>query len=192
MQIFMNSIVYYNYWKWDAAIAPEVCKALLENISWDNAVPGQIGSKSADYGLDVNFRRTDLVWQDILMPLGCITRAHIDIANQAAGWNYILTGQQQTQIGRYRGENEGFYDWHMDADVPVDGIQRKLSCVILLNDPSEFTGGELQLKTKEGENLLTKQGDIIVFPSFLEHKVTPVTQGNRYTAVTWATGPAFR
>jgi PKHD-type hydroxylase len=62
----------------------------------------------------------------------------------------------------------------------------------LLNDPSEFEGGILQLKGMEDQNVLDKQGSIIVFPSFIEHKVTPVTKGVRYSAVTWASGPSFR
>jgi PKHD-type hydroxylase len=44
----------------------------------------------------------------------------------------------------------------------------------------------------EDRNVLSKQGSIVVFPSFIEHKVTPVTKGVRYTAVTWANGPSFR
>jgi PKHD-type hydroxylase len=53
----------------------------------------------------------------------------------------------------------------MDSFPPQNGIQRKLSCVILLNDPSEFEGGILQFKGMEDQNVLDKQGSIIVFPT---------------------------
>jgi PKHD-type hydroxylase len=100
--------------------------------------------------------------------------------------------QEDTQIGRYRGDNKGHYGKHFDAEQPKDGIQRKLSVSILLNDPSEFEGGELQFTGVDNCKVLTKQGSIVVFPSFVEHLVTPVTKGVRYSAVTWASGPAFR
>jgi PKHD-type hydroxylase len=114
------------------------------------------------------------------------------MANQSAEWGYSLSSQENTQLGRYKSTDEGYYDWHIDATPPENGIQRKLSISILLNDPSEFEGGILQFKGVEDQNVLAKQGSIIVFPSFIEHKVTPVTKGVRYSAVTWASGPSFR
>ena len=36
-----------------------------------------------------------------------------------------------------------------------------------------------------------KQGSFIMFPSYMKHRVTPVTSGTRYSAVTWAYGPSF-
>ena len=99
---------------------------------------------------------------------------------------------QEMQLSRYLAEDGGHYDWHIDGTEPEEGMQRKLSISILLNDPAEFEGGELQIKGVESKNILTKRGSIVVFPSFLEHRVTPVTWGVRYSAVTWAMGPAFR
>ena len=39
---------------------------------------------------------------------------------------------------------------------------------------------------------LRNRGTIIVFPSFLEHQVTPVTKGTRYSLVQWYSGPDWR
>ena len=72
-------------------------------------------------------------------------------------------------------------------------MQRKLSISIQLNDPSEYKGGSFEFKElleKEQPKLL--QGSVLVFPSFLQHRVTPIISGTRYSAVTWARGPAFR
>jgi len=60
----------------------------------------------------------------------------------------------------------------------------------LLND--EFIGGGLEINGKFKESVLKSKGDIVVFPSFLSHRVVPVELGTRYTAVSWAYGPAFR
>ena len=186
----MSNLVNYAFWKWDGILPKEFCRAALEQVDWVTSDPARIDK--SELPADPSIRVTDIIFQDPILPLGCIARTYIEVANQNAGWNYVLTGQQDTQIARYKSIDNGHYDWHMDAFPPENGTQRKLTCVILLNDPSEFEGGELQFKTNEGENMLTKQGSIIVFPSFIEHKVTPITKGVRYTSVTWATGPAFK
>jgi PKHD-type hydroxylase len=185
----MSGLVHYSYWKWDAVLSKEFCRSALEQVDWATYETAGITSNGI---IDTKLRRTDIIWQDFMQPLGCIAKAYIDTANQAAGWNYGLSSQEHTQIGRYKSADEGHYDWHMDAGAPKDGIQRKLSISILLSDPSEFEGGELQFKGIEDQKILTKQGSIVVFPSFVEHKVTPVTKGVRYSAVTWASGPSFR
>jgi PKHD-type hydroxylase len=186
----MNDLVNYTYWAWEGALSKEFCDSALAQVDWTASGAGVIGNDKPV--VDLKQRRTDVIWQDFMQPLGCIARAYIDIANQSAGWGYGLTSQERTQIGRYKSADEGHYDWHMDAGAPENGVQRKLSISILLSDPSDFEGGELQFKNMEDHKLLTKQGSIIVFPSFIEHKVTPVTKGVRYSAVTWASGPSFR
>jgi PKHD-type hydroxylase len=64
-----------------------------------------------------------------------------------------------------------------------------------LTDPSEYEGGNLQVlptgKT-EPQNVRKQRGLIAIFPSYVLHQVTPVTQGSRQSLVAWITGPAFR
>ena len=35
-------------------------------------------------------------------------------------------------------------------------------------------------------------GDLVVFPSYVLHEVTPVTKGERNSLVCWVTGPSFK
>ena len=64
---------------------------------------------------------------------------------------------------------------------------------IQLTDPSEYEGGELQLKSKNSITTVSKKkGTIIFFPSFMLHRVTPVTKGVRHSLVGWITGPPFK
>ena len=185
----MNNLVHHQYWFWEEALSKEFCEHALEHVDWNASDTAGLGTKEL---INLKKRRTDIVWQDVMQPLGCIARTYMDIANQSAGWGYALNSQEMTQLSRYKSENKGHYDWHIDAAKPENGAQRKLSISILLSDPSEFEGGELQFKGIEDKKILTKQGSIVVFPSFIEHRVTPVTKGVRYSAVTWASGPSFR
>lgn len=177
------------FWLWEGVLSKEFCEAALNEIDWSAAVEGTITAHNI---IDPTKRRSDVFWQHSMQPLGCVARTYAETANYEANWRYALENQEKTQITRYKSTDEGFYDWHMDADAPHDGVQRKLSISILLNDASEFEGGILQFKGMEDRNVLTKRGSVIVFPSFIEHKVTPVTKGVRYSAVTWVSGPAFR
>ena len=62
---------------------------------------------------------------------------------------------------------------------------------LLLNDPSEFEGGDLELMAP-GKFEELKQGHAIIFASFLNHRVNPVTRGIRQSLVCWFGGKPFR
>lgn len=84
----------------------------------------------------------------------------------------------------------GHYHWHQDFACGAFSI-RKLSQVVLLSDPMEFEGGELEFFNDPGSypNL---RGTVVMFPSFEFHRVVPVTRGLRRSLVSWISGPPFR
>lgn len=180
-------MVNYMYWAWDGAVPKDICDYLIKNADWDNSTKGVIGAEDT---LNEEYRKTDILWVDRMSTIGCIAQSYLHAANCSAGWNFDMDTIELMQIGRY--SEGGHYDWHQDIKVPENQRQRKLSISILLNDPAEFEGGDLVFKGAEDKKIFTQQGTIVVFPSFVEHKVTPVTKGTRYTAVTWALGPSFR
>lgn len=92
----------------------------------------------------------------------------------------------------YGPEND-HYVWHMDKGATVSSSPRKLSLVLQLSDPSEYEGGDLELMISSNISTLEKKKGIIhAFPSFVVHRVTPVTRGIRRTLVIWVSGPKFR
>jgi PKHD-type hydroxylase len=99
---------------------------------------------------------------------------------------------EDLQYTVYDGNEEGFYDWHVDAGPNTDS-PRKLSMVVQLSEPDEYEGGDLQLWWG-GEPITVKKelGFTVVFPSYVLHKVSPVTKGVRRTLVVWLSGPRFR
>lgn len=90
------------------------------------------------------------------------------------------------------GSGGGHYDWHLDRGG-LGIAPRKLSAVIQLSDPNEYEGGDLQLYVgSEPTNIKKQKGLVVVFPSFVLHRVTPVTGGTRRSLVAWLSGPKFR
>ena len=65
---------------------------------------------------------------------------------------------------------------------------------LLLSDTSEFEGGNLQLKIDSDKeiNVIQRKGRAWIFPSYILHRVTPVTRGVRKSLVIWAGGPKFK
>jgi PKHD-type hydroxylase len=72
-------------------------------------------------------------------------------------------------------------------------MTRKISISIPLNDASEYEGGVLELN--QGSTIVRmnqKAGLPVIFPSWLTHRVSPVTRGRRYSLVAWVRGPNWR
>tara|TARA_Y100001951_G_scaffold104496_1_gene116285 strand:+ start:1274 stop:1822 length:549 start_codon:yes stop_codon:yes gene_type:complete len=113
-------------------------------------------------------------------------------ANRNAGWNFQFNEFEHFQFTEYK-KNQ-FYKWHTDSFLS-DKLIRKVSGIITLSNPKEYTGGELQIKTPEDKIIKMgkkPRGTLIVFPSFLRHRVTPITSGTRHSLVIWARGENFK
>lgn len=86
----------------------------------------------------------------------------------------------------------GHYSWHCDNNF-MKFNRRKISVVVTLSDPSTFEGGDLILNTDGRKFTMDKeQGMVVTFPSFILHKVTPVTKGERWSLVSWIEGSPFK
>jgi PKHD-type hydroxylase len=161
-------------------------------------------------------RKSDIVWMDDSWIYKEI-HPFIHEANRLAGWNFDWDWSESCQFTKY-GVGQ-YYGWHCDSwDQPYNipqnadgtwpmnhGKIRKLSVTISLVDPSEYVGGNLEfdfrnsMDTEWKKGKTTKEcieirprGSIIVFPSFVWHRVTPVTKGTRYSLVMWNLGYPFK
>lgn len=107
-------------------------------------------------------------------------------------YNFQLSGfYEGLQLTRYDGNQRGKYDAHMDVG-PGDMSQRKLSIVVLLSDPDEYEGGDLEFIGVGDHQKIRTQGTAIVFPSYMVHKVNEVTKGVRYSLVGWISGDPYK
>jgi len=142
----------------------------------------------------------------------------IDEANQKAGWFYQWDQCEAVQFTQYTVGD--YYRWHMDGQSDRDGAYRKkdpagkktpknwigkvrkLSATISLND--NYEGGDFELMSdsfydRESDGMkreirkpkIKEIGSIIVFPSYLHHRITEVTKGIRHSLVVWCLGEPF-
>jgi PKHD-type hydroxylase len=187
---------------YDSVVSPNICTDIVNSFDEKNFNSGLVGTVEKGR-VDTKVRNTKVQWAPKFDLVECILTRFIIQANQEALWNFDITEPEIVQIGKY--EEDQFYGQHIDCYIKSSDIiatgsggaivipmlsQRKISASLLLNDESEYEGGDLiildeTVKTK-------KQGTIIVFPSFMAHQVTPVTSGVRYSAVCWMVGPKWK
>ena len=157
--------------------------------------------RKGDYKPDSKQRISDVFWTTEQWVYD-LTFPYMNEANKKAGWNLNIKAAESMQITRYK--KDGFYSFHKDGqadhlsaydnpDNPfMDGHVRKISMSIILN--GNFSGGAFEFASYGKEEctitpIEAKAGDIIFFPSGMEHRVAPVTKGTRYSLVNWFVGP---
>jgi PKHD-type hydroxylase len=57
--------------------------------------------------------------------------------------------------------------------------------------PTDYQGGVLEFSGRDSAKAPPAAGTGIVFPSFMAHRLSPVTQGRRVSVVAYAYGPTF-
>ncbi|NBQ97250.1 MAG: 2OG-Fe(II) oxygenase [Microbacteriaceae bacterium] len=118
--------------------------------------------------------------------------------NSNKHWEYIIDPELVAiQFTEYYGTLKGHFNWH--NDILLDKSKhRKVSVILQLSDPTDYEGGFLEMENWVGFNnsqaeiAFKKRGSVLVFPSILQHRVSPVTLGTRYSVVTWLEGPQFK
>ena len=198
--MFLNN----KYWYFDSAISPRTCDHIIKYALAHQDQLGTVGGVPNTFDLKKLYktRKSKVVWLDDRWIYNEI-QPYIKIANQNAGWNFQWDFTEQCQFTKYK--KGQYYGWHTDSnsspytkDGPTKGKIRKLSSIISLSDSSTYKGGELEFDFKDSKNIIIKckeirnKGTIIIFPSFLWHRVKPVTKGIRYSLVSWHLGYPFK
>ena len=174
--------------------SPKQCQMVIDKGMSLKKETAAVGMGNPDgSGVDPEKRITTISW----IPFKDMPEMYRDIEKtmlQANNNHFGFEGMQLTEIAQFTHYHTGgFYEWHMDNDVmgkhqpPV----RKISMTLLLSPESEFEGGELEF-TSKGKRAKLKQGQAIFFASWLQHRVKPVTRGERKSLVMWFGGPSFK
>jgi len=183
---------------WENFFTNDEINQILNLPEWNNLKAAEIGgSGSPQNSVDQTIRSGKVGW----MPLNDGTK---DIWNRLTEvishvnsnfFHFDLRGcYEPAQLTLYNSDNKSHYNWHVDSAPSDRSAPRKLSMSLLLSDPSEFEGGQLQVKpTDDNPITLTEaKGRAHFFPSYVLHRVTPVTKGVRKSLVLWVGGPEFK
>ena len=106
-------------------------------------------------------------------------------ANQKA-WRFDIARSEALQFSAY-GAGQ-YYDWRIDLGSRGALALRKISVSVQLNDGADYDGGDLEVSLGTTNKRATrKKGSVILFPSYMRHRVLPVTRGIRWSPGSAAT-----
>lgn len=170
---------------WRGALSKQECNRLIKECESYPKEKGLIGGRQQIPAPEV--RETDIAW----VKSNRINRYlsyYFTKANEVYNFNIYNTVSRAQYTVYTKGS---FYDWHMDTDLLSNG--RKLSITIQLSDPKDYEGGDFEFKRMNLRKIegIRDQGSILVFPSYLYHRVTKVTKGTRRCLVAWMQGPRW-
>ncbi|MCH9026403.1 MAG: 2OG-Fe(II) oxygenase [Proteobacteria bacterium] len=171
----------------ESLMSPDICDSAIALAENSPKLEGKTGAeRKTDKGRNSTVRfiwpSEESAWlfdflEDALMKLN-------------RGYGFELNGfYDGIQVASY--EPGGHYDWHIDLG-PGTYSSRKLSLSVQLSDPADYEGGELEFLSATDELAPRSRGSLIAFPSYLAHRVRPVTKGTRLSLVSWIGGPPFR
>ena len=190
------------YWCFHGAIPSRICDDI---VAYGKELKEQTG---VTFGYDPDNmtpneqkklekqRSSNVVWMD---PVWIYRELHplVHEANANAGWNFQWDFSESCQFTKYVGSKKQHYDWHTDSGPRKNenGKIRKLSMTVALVDGTEYEGGDFEVNLndpqKEAIHVIKPaklKGSVTIFPSFVWHRVTPVTSGTRYSLVNWHQG----
>ena len=190
----------HNYFYFKQAVPLKTCNKILKSCR-----KKIIKEASVLKGIDKTTRNCKVAWindqwiYDILNPF-------IHTANKKAGWNFHWDWNEDSQFTIY--EKGHYYGWHIDqahvlktANKNLNGKSRKLSLTLQLTDKTKYEGGDFQFMwiQNDKKDLLKvitvddakEIGTVIIFPSFIHHRVLPITKGKRESLVNWSVGKEF-
>lgn len=181
------------YWYQNVFTAEELTllEKELDNLKVQAARLGNEGEESdPDIRTSrVNWIPTEPKWEWLYSKI-----VNLSAEANSSLWNFDLNAADELiQYTEYHSSENGHYTWHTDFG-PDYMSHRKISITIQLSDTDEYTGGDLQLWTGGNEPLTAPRGKgvMVLFPSYMLHRVSPVTEGIRKSLVLWVGGSHFK
>jgi len=195
---FPDKRVYYTPTKLPKPLL-ESMKEYCDHLEYND---GEVFSSEDDdtAGVVLDTRRSKVAWINWDEWVPGIMHSMMVSANECYFQYDLRHFKDKIQSTVYNGgsKEKDFYGWHVDGGRTheIEGIQmeRKLSISLLLSDPDEYEGGDLEFRYYDKNYAIVKPdaGTGVIFPSWLPHRVHPVTSGVRRSLVAWMDGPLFK
>jgi PKHD-type hydroxylase len=174
-----------NYTTIPNLLSKKECEDLLQFSLTKELKPALVGGPNM---LNLKSRKSNVFFYDYSLNFPNLNEKLINIFKKEVnvkGYDIDFTNNM-FQFTEYT--KDGYYNWHEDSGNENEVFSKRYcSMVIQLND--EYTGGELQIKDKDGNEITLEKGlgNLFIFYSHLTHRVKPITTGTRYSLVNWFT-----
>ena len=181
-----------NYYKIPSQIPKSICDEIIEEYR-NGVTIALVGELDGE--VDTKLRQSKINWINNDNWIAGMM-SHFVLSANKHYFNFDIDGyRKEIQFTQYY---EGdFYTWHIDSDTELlsEDFTRKLSVVMCLSSKDDYEGGEFELfypASQFKESFKLDLGDVIVFPSIIQHRVRKVKSGERFSLVGWMGGPPFK
>ena len=176
-------------------LTPQQCDEFIKIGQNEPKIKGTLQGKDIKY----EYRQSSISWIPFTKALTLYKPIH-ELIGRININSFGFDNIHSTEDGQYAEYSKGdFYNWHMDSGVEMKDmpIVRKISMTLLLSDPKDYEGGYLQIFggnffDSKKSKIIIKRGHAVFFASFLLHRVTPITKGNRKSLVMWFGGSPLK
>lgn len=184
-----------NVWEvWPKALSADECDRIIERAQ---TYPEQVATIGFDATTrtDAGYRTSQIRWLDVAAEKPIVDRIMQFVhSSNRTNFGIDIIMPFDLQFTEYHGAASGKYDWHQDVWLESDRCyDRKLSLVVQLSEPGDYTGGAFEFfGLQDPGETFAPRGSMLIFPSWLQHRVAPVTAGLRRSLVSWVEGPRWR
>lgn len=176
------------YWYWSKLFDKDKVKEIGDFI--DNNFYDYESEKSYDKNL--KFCGVKVIgWHKVKHLLNDVVTKCLATNRDQYGFNlWPVLDSDFVNYNTYSGGNK--YDWHKDYEPESSTTDTKFTVLINLST-KKYEGGNLQhyshgvLEVKE----LNDPGSVVMLPSYVYHRVTPITKGERKSLAIFLRGPKF-
>tara|TARA_R110002020_G_C15907552_1_gene741623 strand:+ start:79 stop:630 length:552 start_codon:yes stop_codon:yes gene_type:complete len=180
-----------NWQIWSSALSDSQMDMIAEKA---NDLPDINATTFAENKVDTDVRRSKVKWLTHDNDVRGLLWSYAQESNRNA-FGFDVTSVGDIQYTEYHSSESGHYDWHHDIHWNQDkAYDRKLSITVQLSGPEDYTGGMFEFDETQTPDyeVSNKKGTILVFPSYLRHRVKPVESGTRISLVAWFEGPRWK
>lgn len=174
---------------YEDALTAEQCDEIIEYAKMQDMYEGVVGHD----GEIRSIRKSKVVFLAPTPTMAPIYGRLTDIVNHLNDQFFkfdLHSFGEHLQFTEYNAPG-GNYNWHVDSGK--NGLIRKLSITVQLTDENDYEGGDFQIFRYDNPiNVIKKRGSLIIFPSYVVHRVSEVTKGTRHSLVGWINGKPFK
>lgn len=189
MQIYKYAAPLQCFCVWTGGFTPEEIDQITFLEKLQTFEKGMTGAAKSP---NQKVRDSDIAWINPDQNSGWLFERAAGIISKANHdhFMYDIHGFDNFQYTRYGPDQH--YTWHWDLDFGWKDYERKISFVMMLSDPEDYEGGELEVcnngNVEDTWVCKPNKGDVVLFASWMPHRVRPVISGERKSLVTWVMG----
>jgi len=184
----------YDYWIWENIFDESQIKEINNII--DNNFEDLESKDNVAVDLQGDLKKVATVkiidFKHLKNQLNDFQNKFIEVANLEFGYTlFDIKDYRKLHFNIYSSNNNSKYDWHTDTSKS-DLFDIKLTVLINLSK-TNYEGGQFEMFNGNQYEVagFNKPGNAIMFKSYINHRVLPVTKGERRTLTIFLKGPKF-